>query len=171
MNRLCKQSLCACTETVNIQSPQSSATGGRQMIVPLRTFLTIAAIFLPLMSVAAQQKPSELPSSARVVERAPQESVHTETNNASHIFGFAVTLNKHPATDTSDQLLPRTLLVFEPTFLFKDGAARLLIFPDSPLIPLAGGGASGCFSLEAPDRARKLSGFFQILSSPRPDKR
>jgi hypothetical protein len=47
------------------------------------------------------------------------------------------------------------MLVTEPKFIIKDGAVYFSVF-DNVLVPLAGGGASGCFSLDLPERIEKL---------------
>ncbi|MCI0490920.1 MAG: hypothetical protein L0229_30375 [Blastocatellia bacterium] len=43
-----------------------------------------------------------------------------------------------------------------PKFVFKDGAFYLTVFGDGVLVPMVGGGASGCFSFDLANRIEDL---------------
>lgn len=58
--------------------------------------------------------------------------------------------------------------IIEMKYVVKDGAVYLDIFGNGSLVPVPGGGASGCFSLDLPQRRERLRTYIESLPQERP---
>lgn len=84
--------------------------------------------------------------------------------------GFKLVI-EFPPTKTEGarriQLPPEAVVFSQPQWVFKDGALYIDIFGTGTLIPVPGGGASGCFDLNLEERIVKLRSRIEAFP-PRP---
>ncbi len=131
----------------------------------LGMLLTIVGV---LPTVIAQQKSQEV-SSSTPMSNILQETTSIEAFPVSRIFRLTITIDKRVTSSHLEQpSIP--LFTSDPKFIVKDGAVHLSIFHDGLLIPVPGGGTSGCFSLNLLQRDEKPRKFFQIFPSLLPQR-
>jgi hypothetical protein len=61
---------------------------------------------------------------------------------------------------------PEGFVVTQPQWVFKDGSLYIDIFGTGTLIPVPGGGASGCFDLDLQERIVKLRSRIEAFPPP-----
>lgn len=101
-------------------------------------------------------------------QKSPSVLVIGQRNDSAKPFSTAQTFR---LTNTFNRIDPtlhlgqvgRPLFAVDPIFIVRDGEVRLSLFQDSLLVPMPGGGASGCFTLDLQERIEKLRKSLQMF--------
>jgi hypothetical protein len=127
----------------------------------MNRLMLAAVILLSGCAVASAQQSDQkpLPSVA---------SVETENQNPSYRPALGVPTPalsvKWPQARLQDQAtIGRLLVRSEPSFVWTNGALYNVMW-SGLRIPVPGGGASGCFTLDLPERIAKVERFVETLT-------
>ena len=124
--------------------------------------LGIFAILIVTASfISAQEKSDSKSPRILVIETT------FKGNDSTEAFSERQSIRITNVFDKADQFSPsaqtdRPFSTPDQMFVVKDGQVRLSLSPNSPLIPVPGGGGSGCFNVDLHERIEKLKTFLRM---------
>jgi hypothetical protein len=92
----------------------------------------------------------------------PQASVQAP------LINYRVFPLKQDQTGSNTEKRNHPVSIIQMKYVVNDGALYLDIFGNGTLIPVPGGGASGCFSLDLPQRRERLRNYIESLPQEKP---
>lgn len=105
--------------------------------------------------VGLSQEPGKaqisFPTRDRITATVPVEALQ----NGSWSFGNRVSFDRPTLEEQA---------MWESRFVWADGAARMSVL--GGLVPVPGGGASGCFNVDLPERIGRIRDFILRLKNP-----
>jgi hypothetical protein len=119
-------------------------------------------------SVLGQETSGQVKGSPILLSRRAEAPEVSHPKGSLFRMPAIVVVNKRPPSITYPQST-EPMLVTEPNFIIRDGAIYLSVF-DNVLLPLPGGGASGCFSRDLSERIERLRSVIEAFPSPIPTR-